>query len=111
MAKVAASLVLEELIVKAKAMLLAKSAFNRAWLNFWVNHVQACDEATFYRLLPMYRAFVDKFVFGYKRGGVGVTHASWELFRQVCTGEGAWTWEEALGFVKFYRKLNARLGA
>src|SRR5436305_11113619 len=101
MAEVDSVAVLVEVIDRAKAMLLARSRFNRAWINYWVNAVQPCDEATFYRLLPVYRGFVDRYVFRYKRQGLGVTHASHELFRQVCTGEASWTWEDAQGFVKF----------
>lgn len=111
MAEVDSASVLDDLICKAKTMLLAKSRFNGAWLSYWVNHVKPCDEPTFNRLLPVYRGFVDKFVFGYKRGDVGVAQAARELFRQVCTGEASWTWEEAAGFVKSYEQLKGRVGA
>jgi hypothetical protein len=110
MVEVDTAAVLADLIGKAKAMLLLKSEFNRAWIRFWFNHVSPCDEATFYRLLPIYRGFVDQFVFRYKRADVGVKHASWELFRQISPDEGSWTWDDAAGFVKFYEQLDNRLG-
>ncbi|MCI0461581.1 MAG: hypothetical protein L0Z62_31920, partial [Gemmataceae bacterium] len=52
-----------------------------------------------------------RFVFSYKRGDVGVEHASRELFRQVCTREASWTWDEAAGFIKSYENLRKQLGA
>jgi hypothetical protein len=110
MVEVNAAAILPDLIGKAKVLLLLKSQFNKAWIGFWFNHIQPCDEATFYRLLPVYRGFVDQFVFGYKRIDVGVQNASWELFRQVSTGEGSWTWDEAAGFVKFYEQLDNQIG-
>lgn len=111
MAAATTDAILPDLIRKAKAMLLAKGQFNQAWLDFWRHVVQPCEEATFYRLLPILRGLVEQFVFAYKRGKVGVAQAAEDFFRQVCAGEATRTWDEGSGFVKFYEPLSLQLGS
>jgi hypothetical protein len=92
----------------AKSLLLARSAFNKAYIHHW-HATEPCDDATGRRLLVLFREQIKKFVFDYERKDVGVEHAADEIFRRVLTGEANYTFAEACGFVRWYGKLKGRI--
>jgi hypothetical protein len=94
----------------AKAYLLAKSRFNRAYYAFWANCVQPCDDETGYRLLVIFRKHIQRFVFELERRDLGVKHAAGDVFRQTLTGEADYSFEQAMGFVKWYEALKNKIG-
>jgi hypothetical protein len=93
----------------AKAHLLAKSAFNRAYIRFW-HTVELCDDPTGYRLLYQLREHINQYVFKYKRADVGVKNAANEFFRLVAVDGADYSMSEALGFVKWYSKTTRLIG-
>ena len=100
----------KETLVAARAYLLAKAKMDNAYLGWWVNDVNPCDDDTGYKLLEEFHKHVETFYIGYKRHDVGVKHAANELFRRTRTGESTWTYEQVAGFVKWYDRIHHQIG-
>jgi hypothetical protein len=93
----------------AKQLLLAQSQFNRAYCQLWVNEVKPCADETGWKLLKLLRQEIELFVFKYERGDLGIKHAAWEVFRLQLVGDADYTFEDAMGFVKWYEKLKSKI--
>jgi hypothetical protein len=93
----------------AKAHLLAKSAFNRGYCRYWKAEVKPCSDDTGWKLLEVFRGEVEKFCFKLKRGEEGITQAAREIFRQELVGEADYTFEDVVGFVKWYEALKSKI--
>ncbi len=94
----------------AKAHLLAKSAFNRAYCRFWQTDVKTCSDETGWKLLKTFREEVEKFFFKLNRSERGIELAAWEIFRLELVGEADYSFEDVVGFVKWYQVLKNRIG-
>ncbi len=92
----------------AKAHLLAKSAFNRAYCRFW-REVKPCPDVTGWKLLEMFRRIVEEHHFKLGRNELGIKQAAWEIFRLELVGQSDYRYEDALGFVKWYEVLKRRI--
>src|SRR5437773_3492877 len=101
---------LSELQQLAKAHLLAKSAFNRAYCRFWQAEVKPCSEDTGWKLLEVFRGEVEEYRFKLKRREEGIKQAAWEIFRQELVGEVDYCFEDVVGFVKWYGTLKSKIG-
>ncbi len=95
-------------VTNGKALLLAKSTFNVSWIRYW-DTIQACDNTPGFKLLQKLQTEVHTYVFKYKRGALGVSHAASEMFRLVAVGSADYTEEQCNGFVKWYEKLKVKL--
>lgn len=93
---------------KAKAHLLAQAAFNQEWIRYW-HTVQPCTDEVGWKVMETFRGTVDLYVFKYKRGDVGIKQSAWEVFRQTLTGEAEYSFDDALGFVKWYEQLKQKI--
>jgi hypothetical protein len=100
------SVVLGEVHKLAKAYLLAKSGFNRAYCRFWQAEVEPCSEETGWKLLEVFRGQVDKL----KHREGGIKQAAWEIFRLELVGAADYAFEDVLGFVKWYGTLTSKIG-
>lgn len=95
----------------AKAHLLAKSTFNRAYTRFWENEVAPCPEEVGWKLLDVFRKVVEEYRFKLNRREVGIKHASWEMFRRELVDQDGYHFHELVGFVKWYRLLTSKVSA
>ena len=98
-----------ELHELAKIYLLTKSAFNRAYVRFWNEHVKACTDDVGWKLLDVLRRNVEQYYFKYGRRDRGIEDAAWELFRLELVGEADYGQEDSRGFVKWYRAIKGRI--
>jgi hypothetical protein len=94
----------------AKTHLLAKSAFNRAYCQYWHTEIKPCSDETGWKLLAAFRDQVERFVFEYKRTEQGVNHAAWEIVRLELVGEADYGFEDVVGFAKWYEILKNKIG-
>jgi hypothetical protein len=101
---------LEELPTIAKAYLLAKSAFNQAYCRFWHAEVQPCADETGWKLLEAFHGTVEQYRFKLQREEQGIQHAAWEMFRLELAGDADYSFEDAVGFVKWYGALTNKIG-
>ena len=101
--------VLGELHKLAKAHLLAKSAFNRAYCRFWQAEVESCSDDTGWKLLQVFRREVEKYRFKLKRAEAGINQAAWEIFRLELVGQADYSFEEVVSFVKWYGILKGKI--
>jgi hypothetical protein len=95
----------------AKAHLLAKSAFNRLYCRFWQAEVHPCSDEMGWKLLETFRSAAEEYRVKLGREERGIQQAAWEVFRLELTGEADYQFEDAVGFVKWYRALANRIGA
>jgi len=101
----------DQAVETGKALLLARAHFSKSWLAYWVNEVGPCDDDTAYRLVELFRQEVEVYFFDLKRRDVGVRHAANEMFRKWAVGQADYTWEELLGFVRWYDLVsNHKIG-
>jgi hypothetical protein len=107
MAKTA--VVVAELQDLAKAFLLARSAFNRAYCQFLQDEVTPCPDQTGWLLLEAFRDTVGTYCLQYKRGGEGIKQAAWEIFRLELVGDADYSYPDLVGFVKWYGKLKGKI--
>jgi hypothetical protein len=94
----------------AKAYLLAKSAFNRAYCEFWHVGVEPCPDETGWKMLELFRNTVQKYRFRLQRKEQGIEQAAWELFRLELVGDADYQFDDAVGFVKWYEALTHKVG-
>ncbi len=100
---------MDDLTLLAKNMLLAKGSFNKAYISHW--HTQKpTDDETGWKILEVFRKQIQSYSFDYKRGDVGIEQAAWEIFRLILVGQATYTFEEAVGFVKWYEQLKNKIG-
>jgi len=99
-----------DLHILAKAHLLARSVFNRAYRRSWENEVKPCSDETGWKLLEFFRREVEKFRLKQKREEQGIQVAAWEIFRLELVGDADYSFEDAVGFVKWYGMLNGKIG-
>jgi hypothetical protein len=99
-----------EVLGLAKAYLLAKSAFNRAYSCFWHTEVLACPDDMGWKLLEVFRGQVQQYRLNLKRREAGIKQAAWEIFRQELVGGTNHRFEDLAEFVKWYRALTNRVG-
>ena len=98
-----------ELHTLAKAHLLAKSAFNRAYCRFWQAEVKPCSDETGWKLLEIFRGEIERYHFKFKRREEGIKQAAWEIFRQELVGQTDYGFEDLVGFVKWYGALKGKI--
>lgn len=91
-----------------KALLLARSAFAKEYIQLW-HMTTPCDEATGLRILARFRQEIETYVFKYDRRALGVKHAANELFRLVAVGSADYTFADVTGFVRWYEQLKERI--
>jgi len=91
----------------AKAYLLAKSAFNRAYCRHWKAGGKPCTDEVGWKLLEVFRDLVEEYQFKLERREQSIKQAAWELFRQELVGQAYYTFEDVVGFVKWYRMLKS----
>jgi hypothetical protein len=100
---------LVELHDLAKAYLLAKSAFNRAYVRYWEAEVQPCPDETGWKLLSAFRREVETFRFKYGRTDQGIQQAAWEILRLELVDKADYGFEDVVGFAKWYRRLKGKI--
>lgn len=94
---------------RGKAMLIALSSFNSAYLAI-KRSTPPCDDETGFRILELFRKHIQTFVFDYKRGSeVGLKQAANELYRLLVVRNASYTREELDGFVDWYGRLKNRI--
>jgi len=93
----------------AKAYLLAKSSFNRAYCRFWHSEVKPCSDEMDWKLLEVFRGEVEKYYFKHKRQEQGIQQAAWEIFRLELVGQTDYRFEDVVGFVKWYGVLKGKI--
>ncbi len=98
-----------ELLKLAKAHLLAKSAFNRAYCRFWQVDVNPCSDETGWKLLEVFRGKVEKFRFKLSRSERSIELAAWEIFRQQLVGQADYGFKDVVEFVKWYGALKKQI--
>jgi hypothetical protein len=101
---------LDEVPQLAKAYLLAKSAFNRAYCRFWHSEVQPCSDEIGWMVMDVFRREVEEFQFKLEREEQGINHAAWEVFRLELVGQADYRFEDAVAFVKWYGVLKNKIG-
>lgn len=94
----------------AKAHLLAKGAFNRAYIRFWQAEIKPCGDDLGWKLLEVFRDEIQEYCFRLNRRYEGVRDAAWEVFRLELVGEANYRFEELVTFVKWYEGLKSRIG-
>jgi hypothetical protein len=99
---------LSEVRKLAKAYLLAKSSFNRAYCRFWQAEVKPCSDEMGWKLLEIYRREVERSRFKLQRRDQGIKQAAWEIFRLELVGEADNSFDDVVGFVKWYGALKAK---
>lgn len=94
----------------AKAYLVAKSNFEKAYIRHWAS-VQPCNDTMGFRLLHLFQQQVQTYVFDHNRGAdPGLKYAANEMYRLIAVGKASYTLEELNGFVVWYAELKARIG-
>src|SRR5438552_3048631 len=93
----------------AKAHLLAKSAFNQAYCRFWHVEVKPCSDEMGWYLLQRFQRQVEDFQFKRNRGGQSIKQAVWEMFRLELVGGSDYSFEDVVGFVKWYGTLTRKI--
>jgi hypothetical protein len=99
----------DELYKWAKAFLLAKSAFNRAYCVYWQREVRPCSDKTGWKLLEAFRHAVEEYRFKLNRREQGIKQAAWQIFRQELVGEADYDSHDIVGFVKWYCALTGKI--
>src|SRR5579872_5601744 len=93
----------------AKAYLLAKSAFNRAYCCFWQGEVKPCADDTAWKLLEVFRKQIEESRFNLQRREEAIRQAAWEIFRQELIGASDHPFEDIAGFAKWYAVLKGKI--
>jgi hypothetical protein len=94
----------------AKIFLLAKSAFNREYCRLWEFEVRPCPDEKGWKLLEVFCGAVEEFCFKLQRRELGIEEAAWEMFRLQLVGRVDYDFDDAMGFVKWYRDLTRKIG-
>jgi hypothetical protein len=99
----------DRIVDVARAFLLTRSRFNHAYEKFFTNELQACADGIAWTLLELFRQKVELFVFQYDHRDLGIRDAAREIFRLELVGEAAYSFEDAMGFVKWYSQLKSSI--
>jgi hypothetical protein len=104
-----ASIPVDDVFRLAKTFLLARSAFNRAYCKSWYGEVQPSSDEVGWKLLEQLRLIITRYYFAFRRHERGIEQASRELFRLELVGQADYSFEDAVGFVKWYGVLKGKI--